>query len=304
MNRIIPVMAIMMAYLGACTKQEKVQIDGNEPPDYSGVPTIMVENYVNRLYIDLLGREATNEERKLFTDSLKNNNLDTSIRKRIIQTLQYETLYREGDSSYRHAWHERTYNLAKARFIDGADDAEMSQTIGNARFAKKIARLEGDSVRVFSAQGTIDRMEKVIFSKYRLNMGYIDYGQMCAVMLDNSIFDLINMNSFNFVNASFDAVLGRNPTQQELKQGLDIIDANKPTAFLQSWASNKTEYCNVLTTSNEFYEAQIRWMFYVLLRREAKTIEVSNIFKTYSKTRMLQDIQLPICLSDEYAQFR
>ena len=68
MNRIIPVMAIMMAYLGACTKQEKVQIDGNEPPDYSGVPTIMVENYVNRLYIDLLGREATNEERKLFTD--------------------------------------------------------------------------------------------------------------------------------------------------------------------------------------------------------------------------------------------
>ena len=305
MNKIYLGITLLTAITApSCTKQDQVKVDGNIPPDYSGVPTIIVENYVNRLYIDLLGREATNVERNLFTDSLINNDLDTNTRKNLIKTLQYSTKYREGDSSYMHAWHERIYNLSKARFVDGADDGEFNRLVGNLSFGLKIARLEGDSVRVFQSLDAINNIRKVTLSKYRLRTGIIDYSAMCAAMLNNSIYDQINMNSFNFVNASYDDVLNRNPSGSELLEGIEIIDKNAPTKFFHSWASNKSEYCYVLTKANEFYEAQIRWMYYILLRRDAGTSEVADIYKTYRQSEQLQDVQLPICISDEYAQFR
>ena len=305
MNKLYLGLSLLAAIIAAsCTKQDQVKVDGNIPPDYSGVPTIIVENYVNRLYIDLLGREATNVERNLFTDSLINNDLDTNTRKNLIKTLQYSTEYREGDSSYMHAWHERIYNLSKARFVDGADDGEFNRIVGNLSFALKKARLEGDSVRVFQSLDAINKIRKVTLSKYRLRTGVIDYSAMCAAMLDNNIYDQINMNSFNFVNASYDDVLNRNPSGSELLEGIEIIDKNVPTKLFNSWASNKTEYCSVLTKANEFYEAQIRWMYYILLRRDAGTSEVADIYKTYRQSEQLQDVQLPICISDEYAQFK
>ncbi len=94
-----------------------------------------------------------------------------------------------------------------------------------------------------------------------------------------------------------------NPSSSELLEGISIIDQNIPTRFFHSWASNKIEYCDVIGKSNEFYEAQIRWMYYILLRRDAGTSEVAKIYKTYRLSKQLQDIQLPICMSDEYAQF-
>lgn len=47
----------------SCTKEETVIRNNNQPPKYSEISTIMVENYINRLFIDVLGREATDVER-------------------------------------------------------------------------------------------------------------------------------------------------------------------------------------------------------------------------------------------------
>ena len=50
---------LLFAFFTNCQKEVEIQINGNKTPKYDDVPTIHVENYINRLFIDLLGREPT-----------------------------------------------------------------------------------------------------------------------------------------------------------------------------------------------------------------------------------------------------
>lgn len=297
------VLGLSLALLAGCKKTEQITVGGNTPPDYKSIPTIKVENYVNRLFIDLLGREATETERLDRTVYLKSFNLSKSARDTLILELMLDSSYHVGDSSYRHAYIQRMYDLSKARFLEGAADDDIYQQIGNLGFAITVARLDGDSIAVFSALAEQTRYWNVIRSKRKLRLGLITYAEMCATMMNNGIYDGINMNSFNYVNATFDNLFGRNPTADEFSRAYDIIDKNIPKELFGQWAANKNEYCKVLTGCGEFYEAQIRWLYYVLLQREATTQEVVNLFSDYAKTKDLQKVQLAILRTDEYAQF-
>lgn len=296
----------MMALLSlqACEQNEDVLIPGNKQPDYKGVPTIKVENYINRLFIDLLGREATDSERVRCVVSLRSSNLSFVTRDSLIQKLQRDSSYRIGDSSYSHAWHERMYNLLKARFMEGADEAELYLRLGNAQFAQTISRLNGDSVGVFAAQEQIDKYKNVLNSRWKYRKGLISLGEMCSFMMNNGIYDQINMNSFNFVNASFDDLFRRFPVRDEFEQAYQVIEYNKPGIVFGRVCTNKNEYCRALNESVEFYEAQIRWAFYTLLQREASTPEVLNLLSAYRITGDFKNVQLAILRTDEYAQFQ
>lgn len=286
-----------------CKKSKNTLIPDNTPPDYKAIPTIRIENYVNRVFIDLLGREATNSERGLYTNYLKKYNLSLAARDTMIGTLQTDTQFRVGDSSYQHAAFQRIYDLSKARFLEGADDADIASFIGIIQFGIRVARLEGDSVAVYNGLDQIKKYENVLLSKYRFRKKSIGYSEMCAAMCNNPIYDEINMNSFNFVNASFDDLFRRAPSEQERNNAIEIIDKNIPKEILGKPASNKNEYLSVLTNSAEFFEAQIRWLFFILLQREAKTEEVGKYFSTFYQTKNMQTVQKEIMKTDEYAQF-
>lgn len=294
----------LVLLIGACSEKEDVFLDGNQPPDYKSIPTIKVENYVNRMFIDLLGREPIESERLEFTDFLKKYDLSMAARDTLIRKLIYDTTYHSGDSSYNHACFQRLYDLSKARFLEGADDGEFGERIGNLEFAITVARLNGDSIAVYSAMAEQNKFRNVISSRWKYRKGIISYSDMCALMLNNGIYDEINMNSFNYVNASFDDLFARKPITDEFNAAYDIIDKNIPKQIFNRWAANKNEYCDVLTHSSEFFESQIRWTYYVLLQRAPSTQEVINLFGNYSRTENLQEVRINIIKTDEYAQFR
>ena len=300
----LPITLIAVAGLLSCNKSEDILISGNTPPDYRSVPTIKVENYVNRYFIDLLGREPTDTERVYHTALLKRNKLSLAARDTLINILLYDTSYHIGDSSYRHACIQRIYDLSKARFLEGAGDDDIAQFIGNLEFSIIISRLNGDSVGVFAAKAEQKKYRDVLQSKWKYRKGIATYSNMCEAMLNNSIYDQINMNSFNYVNASFDDLFQRQPLKDEFSAAYDIIDKNIPRQIFGRWAANKNEYCDVLTHTPEFYEAQIRWIYYLLLQREAKTQEVINLLGNYIRTENMQEVQKAIVKTDEYAQFR
>lgn len=127
---------------------------------------------------------------------------------------------------------------------------------------------------------------------------------MVARMINNSIYDGINMNSFNYVIASFDDVLTRKPSQEEFDRSYEIIEKNVPKVIFGRWASNKNEFCQVLVQSDAFHEAQIRWLYYVLLRRESTTDEVSALFNPFFNNHSIENIMYSIIKTDEYAQFQ
>lgn len=287
----------------SCTKSYDTLVDGNRPPNYGSIPTLKVDNYVNRLFIDFLGREATELERNDWVFKLKSNGLAYSTRDSLIQILQWDSTYRPGDSSYRHAYSQRLYDVSKARFLEGASDPDIGQAIGSLRFGITVARLEGDSVRVYANLDAISKYSNVLISRQRYRLQEIGYSEMVACMVNNPIYDGINMNSFNYVIASFDDVLRRNPTQDEFTRAYQIIEKNEPQEIFGVWAANKNEYAQALTQTDGFFEAQIRWSYFLLVQREPSTKELNQFLQPYLQNHRIEDVQRAIATTDEYAQF-
>ena len=304
-NRIMTMIwgIIFSSIIFSCTESENIDINNNKLPKYKSISTLRIENYVQRMFIDLLGRESTNQERDSFTAQLKRSDLHDSCRTRLVRNLLYDTTYHVGDSSYRHAFAQRIYDISKARFLEGASDPSIAEFVGNLDFAIAVARLEGDSTRVYLYYDYRKKYFDVLNSRILFRKNLIDYRQMTASMINNSIYDGINMNSFNFVNAAFDNVLSRKPTGDEFSRSFDIIEKNLSRSLFGRWATNKNEFCQVLTESDAFHEGQIRWFYYVMVQREPTTAEVSKLFFPFITNHRIEEILETILITDEYAQF-
>lgn len=287
----------------SCNKKEATVIPNNKPKSYQDVSTVKVENYINRIYIDLLGREPLDAESIRDLEILRKGSLSIKARQDIIMRLMVDSIYVPGDSSYKRAYYQRIYDLTKARLLEGASDEEISQPLGNAQFALISARLLGDSIGVFSAMSTIDRCKNVLLSRRAYQYGQINIGDMYAYMLDNPIYDVINMNSLNFVNASFDDLFFRFPTRDEFDIAYEIIENGKGGSLFGGYADNKFAYCQMLVKSREFSEGLIKWCYLTLVGREPNTQETINLIDDFHKTKNLQNVQLLIMSTDEYAQF-
>ena len=221
----------------------------------------------------------------------------------LIQKLQTDNNFVEGDSSYQKAYYQRIYDMVKSRLCEGAADGEFTRYVGLANISLKIARLEGDSIRVFQALEQIARHQRIVESKDEYRFGGININEMYARLIDNNVYDNINMNSFNFVNASFDDLFYRFPTKAEFDLAYNIIETNKLGSLFGGFASNKREYCVLLTSTGEFYEGLIKWMYLNLMGREPSTEETFALYDDFRKDANLQLLQQKILITDEYANF-
>lgn len=288
----------------SCKETEDKNFENNTAVTPHRIPTIKIEGYVNRLFIDLVGRSPLETELEVETNILKEANLSAEARDALITKLQSDTLEVIGDSSYAIAYNQRLYDIMKSRLLEGAEDGEFSRYIGNANFALKVARLNGDSIGVYRSLEVIQRNQAVIDGKYDLQKGIITINELFARMMNNNVYDNINMNTFNFVNASFDDLFFRFPTQKEFETAYNIIDKNETGGLFGGFASTKGEYCMLLTESEEFYEGLIRWTYLTLMGRDATTQEVVNHFENVYRTGDFKQLQLEILRTDEYADFR
>ncbi len=64
------IMMVTILNLTSCKKEDRF-IANNNVPNYYGVSTIKVKNYINRLYIDLIGREPLDIEMDSLVNILK-----------------------------------------------------------------------------------------------------------------------------------------------------------------------------------------------------------------------------------------
>ena len=235
--------------------------------------------------------------------ALKNDSLSMISRKILIQKLQLSEDYIEGDSSYKHAYFHRLYEMIKVRLIEGASEAEILQKRGLFLGNAKTDSIIGDSVGMQKKLFMANKLTKLISAENEYMNGDIGIDKVHAICLDNAIYDQINMNTFNFVNASFDDLLFRYPTDQEFYQSFDMIEYNLSRILFNKPGQNKGDYIEILTNSAGFYEGLIRWAFVTLLAREPDDKEISALLFTFTNDKDFQKVQEYIMISDEYANF-
>ncbi len=287
----------------ASCKKEEVVFENNNIPDYDGIPTLLVQNYVNRLFIDLIGREPLDTEMNAEVAALESAGLSFAARTDLANRLVYSTNYLPGDSSYNYAYYVKLYENAKARLLEGASDAYIYSEYGIFRNAAVTDSAGGNFTGYELNMAQANRLLDIIDSREELRMGEIDIDEMFRRMMYNSIYDQINMNSFNFVNATFNDLYYRFPTQSEFENAYNIIEFNQPAELFGNIIQNKTEYLETLTQDQEYFEGMILWAYQSLLSRDAQTSEVFQLSGTFMSDKNFQTVQLKILISDEYAGF-
>ena len=294
---------ILLAFSFFACEKETIIIPNNNAPNYDEIPTILLENYVNRLYIDLIGREPLDEEMNLDVQFLRDNNVTIESRDTLISKLQFDTTYVEGDISYKNAYFHRLYEMVKVRMIEGASNAYIQNEMGIFLFFYEVDSLAGNLIGAHNNLINYYRLKDVIDSESMLYNNFIDIKEMHRRMLNNAIYDQINMNTFNFVNAAFDNLLFRYPTQNEFNCSYSMIEDEIPQIVLGFSGSNKDDLINIICNSREFYEGIIHWSYLTLLARVPSTIETDYLMNDFYITCDFHKLQRYIMKTDEYAHF-
>ena len=302
MNKIFTYIVLCFLLITSC-KKDVVIITDNNAPNYSEIPTILLENYVNRLYIDLIGREPLDDEMESDVQFLRDNDVSFESRDSLIFKLQFDTLYVPGDSSYKIAYFHRIYEMVKVRLIEGASNSYI-----NTRMNTRYNRYVNDSIggNLIDAHENLlkyFRFQDIISSESQFYNNIIDIKEMHKRMINNPIYDNINMNTFNFVNAAFDNLLFRYPTQNEFNNSYSMIEDNLPYSLFGYSGSNKDDFINLICDSREFYEGIIHWLYLNLVARTPTTLETDYLMNDFYVTCNFHKLQRYIMKTDEYAHF-
>jgi len=293
---------LIVLFLVSCRKEATV-FENNTIPPYGEIATIRVQNYVNRVFIDVLGREPIDTEMAAETAALESSDLSFDSRRTLVRKLMTSEVFIEGDSTYRRAYYQKVYEDSKARLIDGASDAEIGSRLGILQFAALLDSLNGDFTSYERNKREIRKLQDLLLSRHELMTNQIDLREMYKRMIDNAIYDEINMNSFNYVNATFDDLFFRFPTEAEFVQAFNIMEYNQPGVLFGEVAQNEGQYLNVLLHTQEYEEGMQRWAFLSLLSREPTSQEVWNLSGVFGEAGNLEKLQEEILITDEYAGF-
>jgi hypothetical protein len=291
----------------SCKKDTAVVYPDNNAPYYHGIPKVKVQNYINRLFIDLIGREPFDAEMAKEETFLRDNDFSVSAREQLIVKLQTDTNWIEGDTSYMHAYYNRFYELCKAKLLEAVTNADL---VGNSNGGGGEAKgsiledsLAGDSVMMKIHYEIWMRCLRVVQSEGEYREGKIEISEVIRRMVFCGVYDFINMNTFNFVNATFDNLYMRLPTTNEFNAGYNMIEYSQPQILFGKSGQNKGDYINIMVNTDEFYEGLIRWMYKNLLAREPSTIETNTQMQTFFNDHNVQKLQMDIMKTDEYANF-
>jgi len=296
------VISMFIISLLSC-KKEEVVYENNTIPPYNEIPTVIVQNYVNRAFIDLIGREPLDTEMSAEVAALELADLSVEARTALVNKLIFNSDPLPGDSSYTFAYHIKLYDDLKARFLEGASEDVLSFQYGIFRGQAIADSINGNLSGYELNMAEANRIEAVQNARSELMNGEILIDEMVKRMLVNAIYDEINMNSFNFVNATFNDLFFRFPTSAELDAAYQIIEFNQPASLFGSLAQTKPEYVDLLVGSAEFDEGMIIWAYESLLARTPTSNEVFDLVVPFSNNYNFKEVQRTLLISDEYAGF-
>lgn len=284
-HRYLPV--ILLIFLAACSKEnEEVVVSGNQAPPDTTVEAVIYENYLNRTYILVLGREPDSIEYDSGMSILRSGSFSVSARNSFLSTLFNLPDYRL-----------KQYETWNIELLNNLDTNDINNQISLFNL------LLQDSTYIFSwpvLQLEVDRLELLQQAFWEYTSSSIGIKELHRRMINNYFYDQINMGAANFVISSFQNFLSRNPTQAELQNGESMVNGFNAVLFLQSGAG-KDDYLNIFFNSSDYYEGAVIYYYRKFLFRDPETVEMAQATLKYIQSNDYEQLQKDILASDEFA---
>ncbi|MCX6198670.1 MAG: hypothetical protein NTY88_05550 [Bacteroidetes bacterium] len=280
---------VIVFCISSCKKEtvyRDVIIPGNvPPPDYS-IDSATINIYVNKAYINIIGREPVGSERTDALVVLRQHNFSVADRKQFVQAL----LNRPEVNS-------NLVILARSEYLGNTDSFDIAQQI----FVYQNGLTIPDYAPFYPLiRFEITRLDTLQTTLQQMNAGTCNYREMLRRTTNNYFYDQLNMGTENFVVSTFQNFLFRYPTEYELTNCKIMVEGQNSLAFLQT-GKDKNDYLGIFFRTNDFYEGQVRYIYKKYLFREPNSAEMAYYAGIYKANENYKDLQLEIFSLDEYA---
>jgi len=280
----------------ACKKTEIIEInepyliEGNDPPDYNGVTSLQVQNYVGRVYVDLLGEQPAVDVLQEKAAALQAANLSSEARTAFITDVMLDEEY-----------YVNVYNYTAGQFINGVARSEIEEQILIFGIVIQQYYDQGEILLAQFLEYEVQKLQNLFTADTDWAEGTITFNEFYGRFCYNGIYDEINMGSENMVIACFENLFGRYPTLSELSAGVSIVDGISEILLQQS-GNSKTDFVHIVTHTPEFYLGRVFEQYQRLLARTPTPVEEQNGSAQLS-AEGLKAFQTTLLITDEYAGF-
>jgi hypothetical protein len=276
---------VMLLLLNACSKDEIIVPDNTAPPDGT-VSQLVIETYINKCYISLLGRKPTAQEEANAKATLSDGDLSVESRAAMLTPILGSTEYRS-----------KMLDIETLRLLTVPYDPEEVALwiyIFNEQLSEPTLQPFLNLI-----QNEIDRLEELQELPTLVAQGEIDRTEMHRRLVNNYFYDQLNMGSFNLVVSLYNHFFFREPTQEETESGITMVDGFTSVTFYQN-GSSKDDFIRNLFNSTDYREGAVRELFYRHLFREPTTEELNHHTVRYLSTGSFEEVQKGILTLDEY----
>ncbi len=277
---------ILMIALAACTKTETNVVPNNVPPPDRTIDSSTIVIYLNKTYINLLGRKPVGAEQSAAMSMLRAHNFSVSDRKAFVQTLFSKPEY-----------NRTLLTNANNQYLNNTDSQQVAGQIwqfqyyiGQSAYAQYVPAFTLIVNHLDTLQNALNLM----------NNGSMDYRGMLRCIADNYMYDMINMGAQNFVTSTFQNFLLRYPSASELSNGVNMINQTTSVLFL-TVGQSKDDYINIFFASDDFIQGQVQLIFQNYLFRKPTSAEFAFYSNIYKSTNDYKQLQLAVFSLDEYA---
>src|ERR1019366_7646653 len=249
---------IFIVTVMSCTKTVTTVVPGNVPPPDHTIDSSTIIMYLNKTYINLLGRKPVGMEQSIAMATLRSHNFSVADRQAFIQTLFLKPEY-----------NRTLYINADKQYLNSIDSAEVAAQIYQFNYDLTQSSYSAYYSFIRFEIGTLDTLQNTI--NY-MNAGVMDYRAMLKRIANNYAYDQINMGTQNFVVSTFQNFLFRYPTNSELANAESIVNGLTSQLFLQV-GQNKQDYINIFFASDDFIQGQVQLIFQQYLFRKPTSAE-------------------------------
>jgi hypothetical protein len=243
------------------------------------------------MYIDLVGLKPDGVAKSEAVNYLKDNKLTMPAREKVISDIISLDDYTK-----------RLFQINADLMLNSMGYDEIENVHDDYVGVRDQLYAAGDTFTAQYIDNEVVKLQLVLDCPAEYKNGTISLNNYLSRMAFNLIYDEINMGSENFVKACFENFFKRSPTEDELKNGVDMVDGQTKILLLKS-GRNKIDFLDILTTNAEFYQGRVLDAYRTLLLRNPASQELTTLADLYSKEDDYSLVLYEIIKTDEYAGF-
>ena len=274
----------------SCSKESdnEITVKKDSLKEDTLVSQVKMETFVQRVYIDLLGRKPIVSESSTALTKLKNTDASFTARNEIVLNIV-------GSDEY----FDKLYLYNVSEYLNGADQNYILEQRLSAEYIKQLAVQDNNPILLEFAQGMINNLDSLMIIPTRLKQNAFSEAEMQRRICNNAIYDDINMGVPNFTYAVFESFLFRAPTIQEWQNSQNICNTAGGVLFGIN-GQTKPDFLDIVFSSDHYFEGKVLNAYLRFLGRTPSSQEqYDNTVKLISD-KDFQSLYVNILSSEEY----